>query len=263
MAQANFYEITESENRKIIDTFGMEVELTTFKSNIKDLVDESISSSESQDQKPSRPEARNLGIICAGNDSNNWDKIVYIKHYLKEKPQLSDSHRTIGVGSASKEIRSPDYSLAPNEALKLQFVVIGEYVFDRMLKAFACHTRSAMEIIGVMVFWGPKNPGSLNTAVEWKNRIQKALPPEMRDHLPFILITDNISSVKWIGSGKIMESIEAMDTFCQDNGFVKWFEILKSDWKLGEQNEIGRAIDWLLKETLDIKQSSDNEQNRE
>lgn len=249
MAQANSYEISEPENRLKIDTFGMEVELTTFKSNIKDLV-------ESQDQETSKPEPRNLGIICAGNDSNNWDKIVYIKHYLNEKPQLSDSHRTIGVGSASKEIHSPDH-----EALKLRFVVIGEYVFDRMVKAFVNHTRSATEMIGVMVFWGPKNPSSLNDAVEWKNRIQEVLPPEVKDHLPFILVTDNISAVDWIGNGKMMDSIEAMDTFCLENGFVKWFEILNSDWRLGEKNEIGRAIDWLLKKTLDIKQSSETEQN--
>ncbi|XP_031570802.1 ras-related protein Rab-38-like [Actinia tenebrosa] len=255
MAQANFYEITEPENRQMIDTFGMEIELTTFKSNIKEPVGEATPD-ESQDPEPSmRPEVQNLGIICAGNDSNNWDKIVYIKHYLNEKPQLSDSHRTIGVGSASKNLHSPDYS-SPDKALKLRFVVIGEYVFDRMVKAFVNHALSATEIIGVMVFWGPKNPSSLDNAVEWKNRIQEVLPAEIQDHPPFVLITDNISSVEWIGSGKIMESVEAMDIFCKDNGFAKWFEILKSDWRLGEQNEIGRPIDWLLRQALDVKQSS-------
>ena len=108
MAQANSYEVTEPENRKVIDTFGMEVELTTFKSNIH----------QSHELEPPEPEARNLGIICAGNDSNNWDKLVYIKHYLNERPQLSDSHRTIGVGSASKEIHGLEYSSSPNETLK-------------------------------------------------------------------------------------------------------------------------------------------------
>ena len=81
--------------------------------------------------------------------------------------------------------------------------------------------------LGAIVFWGIRNPSSLDGAIKWQQSIRKLLPS-----IPCVLVTDNVAKepLQWIGPGKIFESEVALDEFCKDHGFVDHFEIKSRDW---------------------------------
>ena len=70
-----------------------------------------------------------------------------------------------------------------------------------------------------------------------------------------MFLSQTIHSVKpeplqWIGPGKIFESQEALDQFCEDHGFLDHFEIKSRDWESGEKSVFGQAVNCLLDKIL-------------
>lgn len=258
------YETPEEDLTESMRALGNEVQLTTFKTNQQD--------GQSQDYMP---ETRKLGIVCVGA-CNFWDKIVYIRHYLGEKPSISDSNCIVGFETVIKDVKWHQENLSveiDTEAdsstcksnqrreeeteqcdnnytrkipVEMHLSVLGQRLPDRLARLYLGRRKTKVGIIGAIVFC-PASTTTLRPAVEWKNVIEEALGPAKK--IPIILLIENInSSVRWIGEGNFVEDEDAMKQFCCENGFVNWFEILESDWKFGEMNMFGRAVDTILKQ---------------
>lgn len=229
MAHSTGYETPEEDLTESIRTLGKEVQLTTFKTNLPD----------AQQQDVIKPETRKVGVLCAGS-CDFRDKIVYIRHYLGEKPSFTDSNCILSAETVVKDIVwCEEGSNSTHEtSLKVHLTVLGQNLPERLTRYYINRSESTVEIIGAIVFSAASNT-TFTTAIEWKNVVEKSLGPGKK--IPIVLLIENIN-------GSLLEDEKAMQQFCRDNGFVRWFEITKSDWELGERNEFGRAVDVVLQE---------------
>ncbi|XP_031554729.1 ras-related protein Rab-32A-like [Actinia tenebrosa] len=231
MAYSCSYETPEPENTQLVSKLGKEVELKTFKTN-------------ATDQRPEMDVPRSihkrLCILCVGDWTGGKSKQIYVDHYMGNKggtdlPIIGAEFRLY-----EKKVTLPVLSTRQQRTI---FVMLGERErHSRMMRTYL----KIGPPVGTVVFWGPTMPSSLDGAVKWKEAVQENLPSAKDDHFPFVLLTDNTCSVQWLGENKIFKDKQAMDSFCEQNGFLTWFEMLESSERLGEDNVFGRAVDSIV-----------------
>ena len=227
-SMATKYEMPEEVNEKRLRTLGMEVEMKTFKTNV--------------DKEGETCDGDCLvKIICVGDMLGLHSKGMFIKDYCQiYRPEEEYWRTVIGADFHLKIIIRKQRSEAEELMLiRLQFWELGEQErFSNMTKVY--HRGSH----GAIVFWGTRNPSSLEGATKWRQNIRKYQPS-----IPCVLVTDNTvkpEPLQWIGPGKIFENEAALDQFCKDHGFVDHFEIKSRDWESGEKSVFGQAVNCLL-----------------
>ena len=233
-AKATKYEKPEEENRVLLQSLGPEVEMTTFKTNVP------------QQQESDEKSDVLLKIVCVGDYTAGADtKGLLIRDYMRTRPvRLHPGYRpTIGVDFCLHRIKwETDSTHRKRHSILLQFWEIAEQERFRSMTKF--YYKGAH---GALVFWGPNNPSSLKGALAWKEDIQKKAGCHK---IPHILVTDNTRQQQWIGPGKMFDSAEKVDEFCQENDFVTWFELTSRDWDSGEDSVFGQAVHRLIGEIL-------------
>ena len=225
---ATKYELPEEVNQKRLRTLGKEVEMKTFKTNVAPEVETSDGDCL-------------VKILCVGDYTGGLGtKGVFIDDYLQVQPPVKSLRKSvIGVDFYLKLIEWKRSEAEKPFLIRLQFWEIAEQErSSNMTKVYYQHS------LGAIVFWGTRNPSSLEGATKWRQDIRKYLPP-----IPCVLVTDNTAvpePLQWIGPGKIFESEEALDQLCKDHGFVDHFEIKSRDWVSGEKSVFGQAVNCLL-----------------
>lgn len=76
----------------------------------------------------------------------------------------------------------------------------------------------------------------LNEVVLWREKVK-----EFCLCVLCVFVIDNVGKelLKWIGGGEIFKSEIVFDWFCEEYGFVDYFEIKVCDWELGEKSIFG------------------------
>ncbi|KAL9976168.1 hypothetical protein ACROYT_G013429 [Oculina patagonica] len=228
---ATKYELPGEVNDNRLRTLGMEVEMKTFKTNV-------ASKGETSDGDCL------VKIICAGDMLGLHRKGMFINDYCQiYRPEEEYWRPLIFVDFHLKIVRRLKNEDDEPLLIRLQFWEMTEQErgFPNMTKVYYKNS------LGAIVFWGTRNPSSLEGAKKWMQGIRKYQPS-----IPCVLVTDNVAKepLQWIGPEKIFESEEALDQFCKDHGFVDHFEIKSRDWESGEKSVFGRAVNCLLDEIL-------------
>ncbi|XP_078365616.1 ras-related protein Rab-38-like [Oculina patagonica] len=234
---ATKYELPEEVNEKRLRTLGKEVEMKTFKTNV---------STETSDGYWL------VKIICVGDYTGGGrTQGTFIDDYLQVPPPVNSF--VYSVLGANFFLKTMEWQRSEAERpflMRLQFWEMGEHErFSHMTKVFC------KDSLGAIVFWGTRNPSSLEGAKKRMQDIRKYLPS-----IPCVLVTDNIfrpEPLQWIGPGKLFESEVALDQFCKDHGFVDHFEIKSRDWESGEKSVFGQAVNCLLDVILQSEQTEE------
>ena len=232
-AKATKYEKPEEENRVLLQSLGAEVEMTTFKTYVPQ--------QQETGQESNKRSAALLNIVCVGGYTAGVDtKGLLIRDYMRTRPVQLHAPPLLGADfyflhRIKWETDSTDKKV---HSKMLQFWEIAER--KRVTSMRGIYYGDAH---GALVFWGPNNPSSLKEALQWKENIQKT-------KIPLILVTDNTKQQQWIGPGKMFDSTEKVDEFCQENDFVTWFELTSRDWDSGEDSVFGQAVHRLIGEIL-------------
>jgi len=194
-------------------------------------------------------------LVCVGGYTGGFrTKGVFIDDYRQVQPDVKSCRRpVVGVDFHLKIIKWQRSETEEPVLTRLQFWEIGEQErFSNMTRVYYSFSH------GALVFWGTRNPSSLDEAIKWRQEVRNHLPS-----IPCVLITDNVAKpgqepLQWIGPGKIFESEVALDQFCKDHGFVDHFEIKSRDWESGEKSVFGHAVNRLLKIIFDNEQKEAN-----
>ena len=239
---ATIYELPEKVNEKCLRTLGSEVEMKTFQTNAI----------------PGGDVSENdflVKLVCVGDFTGGVQtKGVFIDDYRKVQPKVKSCKRpVIGVDFHLETIKWQRRETEEPVLTRLQFWEIGEQ--ERFSKMTRLYFRFSH---GVLVFWGNRQPSSLEGAAKWRQEVKNYLPS-----IPCVLITDNVTKpgqepLQWIGPGKIFESEVALEQFCKDHGFVDHFEIKSRDWESGEKSVFGEAVNCLLKTIFDNEPNETN-----
>ena len=224
---ATKYELPEEVTVKRLRTLGKDVEMKTFKTNV------------APEEETSDGDCL-IKIICVGGMIGPHTKGMFIKDYCQiYRPEKAYLKPILCVDFHLKIIRKQRSEDEEPVLIRLQFWELAETKrFSNMTKVYYKGS------LGAIIFWGTRNPSSLKRATEWIQDIRKYVPP-----IPCVLVTDNTvkpEPLQWIGPGKIFESQEALDQFCEDHGFVDHFEIKSRDWESGEKSVFGQAVNCLL-----------------
>ena len=244
------YELPEEVNEKRLRTLGMEVEMTTFKTNVsheveaKDISRKTLKQTSHQMDNGAtvvKPFGRLVKLFCVGSDNypgGRDKKGVFIEDYLQVRsPQAPTQCRT-----PTTRVRFYFKMMTwQKKDIKLHLQILEIAESDLNAKAFYFQFS-----FGALVFWEAGDPSSLEGAKKWRQNIRQFL-----SSIPCVLITDNVPEpgqepLQWIGPGKIFENDLALDQFCKDHGFVDHFEIKLRDWESGQKSVLGQAVNSLL-----------------
>ena len=179
-----------------------------------------------------------LKIICVGGCTGGADtKGLLIRDYMRTRPVQRHSCPLIGVNFSCHWIQwQADPTHDKGHSIMLQLWEIPEQ--ERFRSMARLNYRNSC---GALVFWGPSRPCSLKEALACKEDIIQETSG-FATNIPLILVTDNTRRQQWIGPGKMFESTEKVDEFCQENDFVTWFELTSRDWDSGEDSVLGQAV---------------------
>eukprot|EP01095_Lingulamoeba_sp_RSL-Kostka_P006754 TRINITY_DN2136_c0_g3_i1.p1 TRINITY_DN2136_c0_g3~~TRINITY_DN2136_c0_g3_i1.p1 ORF type:complete len:235 (+),score=88.36 TRINITY_DN2136_c0_g3_i1:50-706(+) len=122
---------------------------------------------------------------------------------------------TIGVDFALKVI-----NLDENSIVKLQlWDIAGQERFGNMTRVYY------KEAVGAMVVFDVTRPSTFEAVQKWKSDIDaKVTLPDNRP-IPIVLLANKCDLAK----EGICEDKSKMDAYCQENGFVGWFETSAKD----------------------------------
>jgi len=123
---------------------------------------------------------------------------------------------TIGVDFALKVINWDE-----NTMVRLQlWDIAGQERFGNMTRVYY------KEAVGAMVVFDVTRVSTFEAVVKWKNDIDAkvTLPPDDRP-IPVVLLANKCDLAK----DSFMKSSEQMDKFCEEQGFIGWFETSAKD----------------------------------
>lgn len=176
-------------------------------------------------------------VICVGDYSGGWSKGVYIEDYRSSDDTINESpcnFPVIGASFSSKtlydstgqEIRVEIWNLPESE------------------RYFSTNRLFSRNSDGAIVFWSARSD-TIECALKYKREIT-----EVKSDIPIVLVVDNVfqTPAKWFGHGLVINSFEEMDSFCLENGFLAWFEMLKRG--AGEKSVFGEAMAALINEII-------------
>ncbi|KAL9540299.1 hypothetical protein MBANPS3_009767 [Mucor bainieri] len=162
----------------------------------------------------------------------------------------SNYKSTIGVDFALKVIQ-----WGPDWIVRLQlWDIAGQERFGNMTRVYY------KEALGAIVVYDVTRPQTFEGVTKWKNDIDTkvALPDAWGGgQIPVILLA-NKSDLVQEGHGQHVNPTE-LDQFCQDNGFIKWFETSAKD-----NTNIEEAARHLISSILKLEEeNADNVPNDE
>lgn len=238
-SMASKCELQEESNGKLLNTLREEVEMTTFDEKLDSEKPEASGDAIILDDKAKE---LLLKIICIGGFTGGvGTKGVLIDDYLQVWPPVTTYRGPlIGANFYLKSLRWQRSEGQKPISIKLQFWEIAEQErYNDIMKLYF------KDSVGALVFWGARRPSTLEEALLWRAKVKEICPS-----IPCVLVTENIGKepLQWIGPGKIFESDEALEQFCNVNGFVDHFEINSRDWESGEKSVFGQAVICLLNE---------------
>lgn len=90
--------------------------------------------------------------------------------------------------------------------------------------------------LGVLVFWGICRLFLFDEVLLWREKVKEVCLLVL-----CVLVIDNISKelLEWIGFGRMFDSDLVLEKFCNNKGFVDYFEIKIRDWESGENSVFG------------------------
>jgi Ras-related protein Rab-32 len=140
---------------------------------------------------------------------------------------------TIGVDFALKVLNWDPYT-----TVRLQlWDIAGQERFGNMTRVYY------KEAVGAFVVFDVTRVSTFEAVQKWKNDIDsKVTLPGTDKPIPVVLLANKIDLAK----DEFSQSREQMDKFCQDNGFIGWFETSAKD-NVGIDN----AAQFLVKNILD------------
>jgi len=154
---------------------------------------------------------------------------------------------TIGVDFALKVINWDN-----NTIVRLQlWDIAGQERFGNMTRVYY------KEAVGAMVVFDVTRSGTFDAVQKWKNDIdcKVTLPPDDRP-IPVVLLANKIDLAK----EALQKTPSQMEKYCEDNGFIGWFETSAKD-----NLNIEKAAKFLVSRILendtrhrDDKESADN-----
>ena len=228
------YELPEEADVKLLSNLGKEVEMKTFKTNVRPTL------------KYDENHRLLIKILCVGDYTGGVGrKGVFISDYLQVTPPVQTNQcPVLGCSIHLKTIKwkKGDQDHDPI-TIKLQFWEMAEY--ERYRSVLNSQGRNSH---GALVFWGPGYSSSLDEALKWLKDVNRACPS-----IPCVLVTDNTSKKPLYGPGEKFESEMAFDQFWKDHGFVGHFEIKSRDWESGENSVFGQAVNCLIEKIFDEK----------
>lgn len=193
------YEIPEAVNESLLITLGKDVEMQTFKTNV---VPERESDVE---------EDKQVVLLCVGTITGKEN--VSVKEHFRRTPPKGSCLPTVCMDIHLKKIK-----LSSQNEKQLSAIYEVDPEGYKGFNFKSCH--------GGVVFWTPEYPSSLSEVEKWMETINDFA----NSRIPCVLLTFNSTNLEWIGSGKMFESETALEQFCRDQGFVKWFEMRGRNW---------------------------------
>ncbi|CAH3189739.1 unnamed protein product [Porites evermanni] len=234
---ATKYELPEEANVKLLSNLGEEVEMKTFKTNVRSTLE--------YDEN----QRLLIKILCLGDYTGGVDrKGVLIKDYLQvtppaPNPSIVHLGPLIGCDFHLKTIKWEkvgDHNPWPI-TIKLHLFEVAEQ------ERYCTHMRNVYyrDSHGALIFWGRGNSSSLDGAPKWLKDVNRTCPSIL-----CVLVTDNTSNKPLYGPGEKFENKMAFDQFWKDHGFVGHFEIKSRDWESGENSVFGQAVNCLIEKIL-------------
>jgi len=110
------------------------------------------------------------------------------------------------------------------------------------------------EAVGAFVVYDITRPQTFEAVQKWKNDIEhKVFLPDERP-IPCVLLANKSD----LPNNAIGKTKEEMDQYCQENGFVSWFETSAKDDK-----NINQAANFLVKKIMENHAEMNKQQNEE
>ncbi|CAG8456122.1 7094_t:CDS:2 [Ambispora gerdemannii] len=146
---------------------------------------------------------------------------------------------TIGVDFALKVLQ-----WSPDTVVRLQlWDIAGQERFGNMTKVYY------KEALGALVVYDVTRPSTFDGVTKWKNDLdQKVSLPEAwgGGSIPVVLMGNKCDLLK---DGYSNKSESEMIKYCEENGFVKWF-----DTSAKENHNVDEAARYLVSQILEIEQ---------
>ncbi|KAG2393865.1 hypothetical protein C9374_003629 [Naegleria lovaniensis] len=169
-------------------------------------------------------------------------KTSIIKRYVHNI--FSNSYKsTIGVDFALKVLNWDD-----NTIIRLQlWDIAGQERFGSMTRVYY------KEAVGAFVVYDITRPPTFEAVQKWKSDIEhKVFLPDERP-IPCVLLANKCDLPSAVTKTK-----EEMDQYCQENGFIGWFETSAKDDK-----NINQAANFLVKKILENHAEMHKQQGEE
>jgi len=229
---ATKYELPEEADVKLLSNLGKEVEMKTFKTNVRSTLE--------YDEN----QRLLIKILCLGDYTGGVGrKGILIKDYLQVTPPVPTHLRPlIGCDFHLKTMKwekGGDHNPWPITITLLLTEVAEQERFTCMTNLYYRDSH------GALIFWGSGNSSSLDGVPKWFNDVNRACPS-----IPCVLVTDNTLKKPLYGPGEKFESEMAFDQFWKDHGFADHFEIKARDWESGENSVFGQAVNCLIEKIL-------------
>lgn len=188
------YEKPEEENKDRLSRLGKEIQLKSFKKNILENGDE-----------------LHLKIIIAGDP--------------KWKERVTSPRAFCTPWLHREEISWKSGTNLQEYTLKIQFWELAP--IDRFLFLCGRNCNLFKACDGALVFFDVDKPSSLSSALQYCKLIQSANPSTGRNgfKVPVVLVMINNSNQNECRGEDAKIKVE-MDSYCQQHGFVTWFECL-------------------------------------
>ncbi|EFC41652.1 rab family small GTPase [Naegleria gruberi] len=169
-------------------------------------------------------------------------KTSIIKRYVHNI--FSNTYKsTIGVDFALKVLNWDD-----NIIIRLQlWDIAGQERFGSMTRVYY------KEAVGAFVVYDITRPPTFEAVQKWKSDIEhKVFLPDERP-IPCVLLANKCDLPSAVSKSK-----EEMDQYCQENGFIGWFETSAKDDK-----NINEAANFLVKKILENHAEMNKQQGEE
>ncbi|CAF1150226.1 unnamed protein product [Adineta ricciae] len=166
-------------------------------------------------------------------------KTAVVKRYMHNF--FSDHYRsTIGVDFALKVIPYND-----DTTIRLQlWDIAGQERFGNMTRVYY------KDAVGCLIVFDITRESTFDAVMRWKSDLDSKVQLPNGDRIPCVLLANKCDLVK----DDLADNAQQMNEYCQEKGFVKWFETSAKD-NINIENSIKFLIDEIMKH-IEVIQSA-------
>ncbi|CAF1456339.1 unnamed protein product [Adineta steineri] len=166
-------------------------------------------------------------------------KTSVVKRYVHNF--FSEHYRsTVGVDFATKLVKYND-----NTIIRLQlWDIAGQERFGNMTRVYY------KDAVGCLLVFDITRASTFEAVERWKTDLDSKIQLPDGTRLPCVLMANKCDLVPDDMSGNAQQ----MDEYCQEKGFIKWFEI-SAQKNINVDNSIQYLIDEIMKHIDDVKPS--------